>query len=318
MTHRLIESAIDILRQLRFPRAQLNQRSGLALLAILDMTPSKAWRAAGHPLMGITPIMEWIALHYSKRYVPNTRETVRRQTMHQFVQAGLVLYNPDDPLRPVNSPRAVYQVSPEALSLVRAFGTRKWGAQLEAYLSEQAGLAARYANERDLQRVPVTIADGKVIHISPGEHSLLIKAIVEEFAERFVPGGKLIYAGDTGEKMEYFDRVQLESLGVRVDSHGKMPDVVLYYPERHWLLLIESVTSHGPVDGKRHEELMRLFSSSEAGLVYVTAFRSRAVMARYLSEIAWETEVWVADAPTHLIHFNGSRFFGPCPVHGRR
>lgn len=314
MTHPLIDSAIAILRQLGFPRAQLNERSGLALLAVLDMTPAKKWRDAGNPLMGITPIMDWIAEHYGKKYAPNTRETVRRQTMHQFVQAGLVLYNPDEPLRPVNSPRAVYQVSPEALTLIRAFDTLQWHAQLTAYMSEQQGLAARYANERDLQRVPVTIAEGQTIHISPGEHSLLIKAIIEDFAERFVPGGKLIYAGDTGDKMGYFDRAQLERLGVRVDSHGKMPDVVLYYPERHWLLLVESVTSHGPVDGKRHEELMTLFEGSEAGLVYVTAFPSRAVMARYLSDIAWETEVWVADAPTHLIHFNGVRFLGPYPV----
>jgi hypothetical protein len=314
MTHPFVESTIDILRQLGFPHPQLNERSGLALLAVLDMTPTKVWKAAGNPLMGITPIMDWIAQHYDKKYAPNTRETLRRQTMHQFMQAGLVLYNPDDPLRPVNSPRAVYQVSPEALSLIRVFGTPQWDVQLAAYITEQQGLAARYANERDLQRVPVTTAEGQVIHISPGEHSLLIKAIIEEFAQRFVPGGKLVYAGDTGKKMGYFDRHQLESLGVRVNSHGKMPDVVLYYPDRHWLLLVESVTSHGPVDGKRHEELMTLFGGSEAGLVYVTAFPSRAVMARYLSDIAWETEVWVADAPTHLIHFNGVRFLGPYPV----
>jgi hypothetical protein len=103
----------------------------------------------------------------------------------------------------------------------------------------------------------------------------------------------------------------LQQLGVIVDSQGKMPDVVIYYPERQWLLLVESVTSHGPVDGKRHDELMKLFAGSNAGLVYVTAFPSRAVMARYLGEIAWETEVWVADAPSHLIHFNGVRFLGP-------
>ena len=116
---------------------------------------------------------------------------------------------------------------------------------------------------------------------------------------------------DTGDKWGYFDKEWLARLGVAVDGHGKMPDVVLYYPERNWLLLIESVTSHGPVDGKRHEELGRLFVASKAGLVYVTAFPSRAVMTRYLAEIAWETEVWCADAPSHLIHFNGERFLGP-------
>jgi len=124
----------------------------------------------------------------------------------------------------------------------------------------------------------------------------------------------LIYAGDTGEKWGYFDAVSLGELGVNVDAHGKMPDVVLYYPERNWLLLIESVTSHGPVDGNRHAELARLFARATAGLVYVTAFPNRVIMSRYLGEIAWETEVWVADAPSHLIHFNGERFLGPYPT----
>ncbi len=313
MTHKYVDFALDILTQLDFPRAQLNERSALVLLAILDMKPTRRWDKALNPLMGITPIMDWLLEHYEKKYAPNTRETVRRQTMHQFMQAGLVLYNPDDPHRPVNSPRAVYQISPEALTLVRTYSTTEWGAQLAAYMSEQKGLATRYAQERDLQRVPVKVAEGKTIQISPGEHSLLIKAIIEEFAPRFVQGGALIYAGDTGEKLGYFDVELLKKLGVQVDTHGKMPDVVLYYPEKDWLLLVESVTSHGPVDGKRHEELMKLFKGAKPGLVYVTAFPSRSVMARYLGEIAWETEVWVADAPTHLIHFNGTRFLGPYP-----
>jgi hypothetical protein len=157
----------------------------------------------------------------------------------------------------------------------------------------------------------VEIAPGKKITLSPGEHSELIRAIIEEFAPRFVPGSLLVYAGDTGDKWGYFDAPLLAELGIDVDSHGKMPDVVLHFAEMGWLLLVESVTSHGPVDGKRHDERAKLFAGSRAGLVYVTAFPSRAIMGRYLGEIAWETEVWVADAPSHLIHFNGVRFLGP-------
>jgi hypothetical protein len=142
----------------------------------------------------------------------------------------------------------------------------------------------------------------------------LIKAIINNFAARFVTGGVLVYVGDTGEKWGYFNEQLMSELGVKVDSHGKMPDVVLYFPERNWLLLVESVTSHGPVDGKRHDELTSLFRKAKAGLVYVTTFPSRSVMTRYLGEIAWETEVWVADAPSHLIHFNGERFLGPYPT----
>lgn len=306
-----IKSAHKILISLGLPRAQQNERSALCLLALLNLSPGKSWPDAQDPLIGITPIMTWLREHYEKDYAPNTRETVRRQTMHQFVDAGIALYNPDKPDRPVNSPKAVYQIEPSTLRLLQSFGTRAWRGNLLDYLSDRETLAARYAKERQQNRVPVQVAPGKRISLSPGEHSELIRSIIEEFAPRFAPGSALIYSGDTGDKWGYFDAALLADLGVDVDAHGKMPDVVLLYEERNWLLLVESVTSHGPVDGKRHAELTQLFSGSKAGLVYVTAFPNRSVMARYLSEIAWETEVWVADAPSHLIHFDGEQFLGP-------
>ena len=306
-----INDAHQILISLGLPRAQQNERSALCLLALLNLAPKRKWSQAENPLIGITPIMDWIRENYEKAYAPNTRETIRRQTMHQFVDAGIALYNPDQPDRPVNSPKAVYQIDPNALTLLKSFGTSAWYDNLTAYLSNRETLAARYAKERDQNRIPVQIAPGKKITLSPGEHSELIRDIIEEFGPRFAPGSVLVYAGDTGDKWSYFDAPLLTKLGVDVDSHGKMPDVVLYFSKKKWLLLIESVTSHGPVDGKRHAELAQLFSEAKAGLVYVTAFPNRNIMSRYLSEIAWETEVWVAEAPSHLIHFNGERFLGP-------
>lgn len=306
-----ITEANQILIALGLPRAQQNERSALCLLALLNLTPRKKWGLAENPLMGITPIMDWAREHYQKEYAPNTRETVRRQTMHQFVDAGIAVYNPDKPDRPVNSPKAVYQIEPATLELLRSFGSKTWHDKLTDYLAQRETLTAKYAKEREQNRIPVRIAKGKKITLSPGEHSELIRAIVEDFGPRFAPGSVLIYAGDTGDKWGYFDAPLLAELGVDVDSHGKMPDVVLYVKERNWLFLVESVTSHGPVDGKRHAELARLFAGSKAGLVYVTAFPDRATMSRYLGEIAWETEVWVADAPSHLIHFDGARFLGP-------
>lgn len=306
-----IIEAIDILKKLGMPRAQQNERSALCLLALLNLTPEKNWAESEKPMMGITPIMDWARQHYGKEYAPNTRETFRRQSMHQFVNAGIALYNADSPSRPVNSPKAVYQIEESVLKLLRSFGTSTWDESLIAYLADHETLAARYAMERKQKRIPVTIAEGKEITLSPGEHSELIRDIIEKFGPRFVPGGQLIYAGDTGDKWGYFDGPLLSSLGVNVDSHGKMPDVAVFCPKRNWLFLVESVTSHGPVDGKRHSELSQLFTGSKAGLVYITAFPNRNVMSRYLGEIAWETEVWVADAPSHLIHFDGERFLGP-------
>ncbi|MHB2008151.1 MAG: BsuBI/PstI family type II restriction endonuclease [Acidobacteriaceae bacterium] len=305
------KAALEVIISLGLPKAQQNERSAYCLLALLNLAPNTSWSEAQSPLLGVTPMMEWVKKNYGRKYAPNTRETFRRQTMHQFVDAGIVCYNPDDPGRPTNSPSAVYQIEPAALALLRTFGSTSWNDNLAGYLATRETLIARYAKAREQNRIPVTVTPDKKITLSPGEHSELIRAVVEEFGSRFVPGGVLIYAGDTGEKMGYFDAVLLGQLGVSVDSHGKMPDVVLYCPNRKWLLLIESVTSHGPVDGKRHAELAHLFSASNVGLVYVTAFPSRALMGRYLGDIAWETEVWVADSPSHLIHFNGERFLGP-------
>ena len=306
-----IEEASRIIVSLGLPQGQQNERSALCLLALLNLAPGKAWADAENPLVGITPMMNWVKTHYDREYAPNTRETFRRRTMHQFCDAGIALCNPDKPGRPVNSPHTVYQIEPATLELLRAFGAPSWQDKLATYLARRETLVARYAREREQNRIPVKIAPGKNIDLTPGEHSELIRAIIEEFAPRFAPGGTLVYVGDTGDKWGYFDRALLAGLGVGVDSHGKMPDVLLYSAGENWLLLVESVTSHGPVDGKRHAELAALFSEATAGLVYVTAFPNRAVMGRYLAEIAWETEVWVADAPSHLIHFDGERFLGP-------
>ncbi len=285
-TNDYLKAAHRIILDLGLPRAQQNERSALCLLALLDLTPGKSWARASAPLIGITPIMDWARKHYGKDYAPNTRETVRRQTMHQFVNAGIALYNPDKPDRSVNSPKTVYQIEPTTLALLRSFGTPMWQDNLTTYLSGRETLTDRYAKAREQNRIPVKIAPGKNITLSPGEHSELIWVIIEDFVPRFVPGSELVYAGDTGDKWGYFDGTLLAGLGVDVDVHGKMPDVVLSYTVREWLILVEAVTSHGPVDGKRYAELTELFSGAKAGLVYVTAFPNRAIMARYLGEIA--------------------------------
>ena len=310
-TQRKIDSALEIITLLGMPKAQQNERSALTFLALINLHPEGTWESLEKPLLGVTPIMDWIRDTYGKEYAPNTRETFRRQTLHQFVDAGLALYNPDQPNRAVNSPKACYQIAPELFDILRTYGTVKWQALVQDWLSKRQTLAAQYAAEREMQMIPLTLDNGTEIKLSPGAHSQLIHDIVTEFGPRFAPGSEVIYLGDTGAKEDFFKKDRLAQLGVKVDRKGKLPDVVLYWPERHWLLLIESVTSHGPVDGKRHKELRKLFDSATPGLVYVTAFPDRKTMGKYLTDLSWETEVWLAEAPTHMIHLNGDRFLGP-------
>ena len=308
---RKIQEALKVLEGLGFPRQQQNERSALTLLSLLDLKPGDSLASASDPLMGITPMMEFFAKHYGKQYAPNTRETVRRQTVHQFVQAALVVPNPDKPSRPTNSPKAAYQIEPSALKLLRAFGKPSWTPQLRGYLRTVETLKKLYDRDREIELIPVKLAPGMEIRLSPGGHNALVKKIVDEFCPAFTPGAHVIYVGDTQTKWAYFDPKALEEVGVSIQEHGKMPDVLVLHKDKNWLVLIEAVTSHGPVNPKRRQELKKLFAGSEAGLVYVTAFPDRRTMVKYLDDISWETEVWVASSPTHLIHFNGERFLGP-------
>lgn len=306
-----IDEALAILDSLNVPRGQQNERSALVLLALLGMTPRKPWAAATGPLLGITEMMSAFREQFGKTYAPNTRETVRRFTVHQFVQLGLLVANPDDPERPVNSPANRYQVAPGLLELVRTFGSPAWSRSLAMFVASTRSLAVLRQSERQMALVPVSLPSGKRISLTAGGQNELVKKIIEGFCPRFTPGGTVVYLGDAGLKARHVERGYLERLGVVLDEHGKMPDVVVHARDKDWLVLVEAVTSHGPIGIKRHNELKALFGTSRSGLVFVTAFLTRRAMTKYLSEIAWETEVWIAEAPSHIIHFDGERFLGP-------
>lgn len=306
-----IEEALAILKALGAPREQQNERTALVLLVIAGIKPSTAWKSASTQRLGITEMMGLMLDWYGKSYKPNTRETIRRFSVHQLVQMGILLDNPDLPERAVNSPNYRYQLDSAALKLLQCYASDTWEAELGIYKSMSAGLLALREREREMTMVPVTLPTGKVIQISAGGQNDLIKAIVEEFCPRFTPKSEVLYLGDAGNKFIVERLEDLKSLGVVLDEHGKMPDLVVHYTERNWLVLIEAVTSHGPINIKRKNELRKIFSKSSAGLVFVTAFATRTEMVRFLPEISWETEVWVADSPTHMVHFNGERFLGP-------
>lgn len=304
-----IEEALAILKTISAPREQQNERSALCLLALADIQPEKPWSQATAPRRGITEMMDWFRDHYGKQYAPNTRETVRRQTMHQFVQMGLVVENPDKPDRPINSPKWCYQLHQQALSLLQVYGSEQWEEARRNYAVAVTNLLQD--RNRNIPMIPISLPDGQAIQLSSGGQNILIKDMLESFCPRFTPGGVVLYIGDAGDKFIINETQKFREMGIELEPHGKMPDVVIYHKQQDWLVLIEAVTSHGPVNLKRHNELKQLFQSSRKGLVFVTAFPSRREMTRYLAEISWETEVWVADQPDHMIHFNGERFLGP-------
>lgn len=310
---RRLAETIEALTDLRFEPRQRNETAAYTLLALLDLSPEASWSEAQAPLCGITPIINFIAEVYGLRYAPNTRETIRDEVVKFFVEEGLVLRNPDDPERPTNSGKTVYQIEPSALALLRKVETPEWSPALREYLASRESIKHEITRKRHLARVPVTLPDGSKVALSPGGQNPLIKAVIETFCPVFAPGGVILYIGDTESKFVHLEAASLEALGVTLGSAAKIPDVIVHYTAKNWLLLIEAVTSAGPVDGKRRRELKELFAGCKAGLVFVTAFPDRRTMQSFVAQIGWESEVWIAEDPGHMIHFNGERFLGPYP-----
>lgn len=308
---RQVTAARRVLSLLNFDAERTNERSALVLLALLRLTPGMRWSEGTNATIRTVEIINWIATHYRKQYKPNSRETIRRFTLHQFTAAALVEENPDDPDRPTNSPNWCYRVTPTALTLLQASEDPDFNQRLRHYLVDVPGLVDLYAQARQSRRIPVSFPDGQTVTLSPGGQNILLKQVIEDFCPVYTPGGQVLYIGDADTKWAVFEEEALARLNVTVGQHGKMPDLVVYVPDKHWLVLIEAASTHGPVDSNRRAELAELFRNSRAGLVYVSCFPSRADMRRYLAQVAWETEVWCADNPTHLIHFNGERFLGP-------
>ncbi len=305
--------AQDILYQLEIPKKQQNQRSALTLLALLNIKENDDWSNGTNPLRRIHDIMDFMAEYYDKQYAPNSRESVRRQTIHQFEQANLIERNPDDPSRPTTSGNTAYAVTEEFLEVARAYGTDDWTEKLEWFKDQFSTLTEKYERKRNINRVPITIKEDVVIHLSSGAHNVLQKNIVEDFAAIFAQGTQLLYLGDTANKSLVLESEKLNKINVPIskDSKDKLPDVVLYDEKKNWIYLIEAVTSHGPIGPKRLYELEKMFERCPAGRVYVTAFPDIKTFKQYADDLAWETEVWFADTPEHMMHLNGDRFMGP-------
>lgn len=311
INNNLLEQAQRLLEALGMDAGRSNERSARTLLSLLRLRPGDSWSFAVNPMLTTRKIMDWIRDECDHDYAANSRETIRRFTLHQFVDALLVRQNPDQPDRPVNSPKWNYQVTPQALALIQKFDTPIFERALADYLASVPGLKEQYAAAREMNRIPITLPNGKSFTLSPGGQNVLIRQMIEQFCPQFTPGGEVLYVGDAAPKWEHFEEDRLCELGVVLDHRGKKPDLIVYLPERKWLVLMEAASSNGPVDAKRHGELRALFADARPGLVYVSCFPDRKEMRKYLDEIAWETEVWCAEDPDHLIHFNGERFLGP-------
>lgn len=301
-----IDEAKQILNALQVPEQQQNAMCCCVLLAMAGLTKENSWQDATNEWIRIHDVIAFANNNYGTTYAENSRETFRKQAMHHFRNAAFI----EDNGKATNSPNYRYRLTEEMLELVQSFGTDRWKDKLVSFQANHETLIQLYASKITRRKMPVKI-NGKNFTFSPGAHNQLQKAIIEEFAPRFAPNSECLYVGDTIKKDLVKNGDKLRDLGFTITLHDKMPDVVLYLEEKKWLYFIESVTSVGPMDPKRIKEIEEMTAGVTAGKIYVTAFLDFKTFKKFSESLAWETEVWIADMPDHMIHLNGDKFLGP-------
>ena len=301
-----INEARELLKMLGMPKTQQADICCYVLLAMAGIKPDTLWKDAGNEWIRIHDIIQFANIYYGSTYAENSRETFRKQALHHFRNAALV----EDNGKATNSPNYRYRLTEETLQMVRTFQTSKWQKSVSRFLEYHEKLVDMYASKKKMTMMPVRI-NGADFQFSIGRHNELQKAIIQEFAPRFAPNSEYLYVGDTIEKDLVKNVDKLKELGFEITLHDKMPDVVLYREDKDWIYFVESVTSVGPMDAKRILEITEMTKSVAAGKIFVTAFLDFKTYKRFSENLAWETEVWIAEMPEHMIHLNGDKFLGP-------
>ena len=301
-----IEETREFLHCIGMPKAQQADICCYVILAMAGIKPDMQWKEATNEWIRIHDIIQFANSYYGTTYAENSREIFRKQALHHFRTAALV----EDNGKATNSPNYRYRLTEETLQMLRARDTMKWQPSLKRFLHYHQSLMEMYASKKKMSMMLVKI-NGQDFNFSSGKHNELQKAIIEEFAPRFAPNSECLYVGDTIEKDLVKNVEKLTELGFEITLHDKMPDVVLYREDKDWLYFVESVTSVGPMDPKRILEITEMTKDVTAGKIFVTAFPDFKTYKKFSEKLAWETEVWIAEMPEHMIHLDGDKFLGP-------
>ena len=321
MTAALVTAVDAVLTAIDFPFESLPpawaKRTPKVILALGRVRPTGSlsdatgWGTPGVGIQGSRALIGVVNRDWDENISSGSYDEIRRRCVKFLVEAGVALKDPDNPTRAPNSPATGYALSEHFVALLHAHGTPEWAARLDGFKALAGSLREKFRQERAMELVPVTLPDGTALELSPGAHNKLPADIIREFLPRYAPGGEVIYVADALERQLHKDDALMEEVGLFALDHRQLPDVIVFDRPNKWVLVIEAVASSGHLSSLRVVELKRLLKVCKFPQVFVTAFPDYTVFGRFAADIAWETEVWIATHPTHLIHYNGKRYLGP-------
>ncbi len=309
----LIFSMLDVLGDVGIPvngTPRRLEKMAMACLAVGDIKTefAEAKSASNSRFLTTREIISYENANYGENISPGSYDDIRRKDLLLPVQARIVLNSSSFDSQATNNPTRGYALNPLFADLIKCYGTTKWKKSLVKYKKQVELLKDELERKRNLEKIPVKLPSGVELELSAGEHNVLQKCIVEDFLTRFGLGAEVLYIGDTSDKFLYKNGEVLKQIGFFTLEHEELPDVVAYCREKNLLFLMEAVHSAGPMSEIRVRKLKKQMEKCTAIPVFVTCFLDKKEFRKWVTEIAWETEVWIADSPEHMIHFNGFKF----------
>jgi len=310
---RLIFAMLDILGEVGIPldgTPRRLEKMAMACLAVGSIKTefAEAKSANDNHFLTTREIINFENTNYGESISSGSYDDIRRKDLLLPVQARIVLNSSSFDAQATNNPTRGYALNPLFADLIKYYGSTKWKKNLANYKKQVELLNEELERKRNSEKIPVKLPSGVELELSAGEHNVLQKCIVEDFLTRFGMGAEVLYIGDTSDKFLYRNDAILNQIGFFTLEHEELPDVVAYCLDKNLLFLIEAVHSAGPMSEIRVRKLKKQLEKCTAIPIFVTTFLNKKEFRKWVTEIAWETEVWIADSPEHMIHFNGYKF----------
>ncbi len=310
---KIINEALDILESVGIPMNTKSERGlermAICFLAVADVT--KDWSKAKEKTnLKSRDIINFVNKNFEEKISSGSYDDIRRKDLKLLVLADIIVNSGVAKGSDTNDPTRGYALHPDFRELILVYNTKNWNKSLKEFTKNKPTLSDILSRKRDMEKIPVTLPNGKPLELSLGQHNVLQKAIIDEFLPRFGSDCSVLYIGDTSNKSLHIEKEELKKLNFFELSHDKLPDIVAYSKKNNWLYLIEAVYSSGPMSETRVLELKKMLKDCKAELIFVTAFLTRTEFRKWMIDIAWESEVWTSDHPDHLVHFNGHKFLG--------
>ena len=311
---KLYSDMLDILKAVGIPVDELTsdrRREKMAGACLAAGQIVKSFKEAKSVMDGCflktRDIIDFENIHYGEIISSGSYDDIRRKDLKPLLDEGLVINSSELDQAATNNPNRGYTLSAPFANLLKAYDTNKWEERLFAFIEIHLKAKKELEKKRAMERIPVTLPSGVTLELSTGEHNLLQKKIVEDFLSKYGMGAEVLYIGDSIDKYLHRDTEALQQLHISLE-HRTLPDVVAYSREKNLLFLIEAYHSSNPMNNERVGSLKQLVADCRANVVFITAFLTKTEGLKHLKEIAWETEVWFANEPDHMIHLNGHKF----------